>query len=64
MTPADFVESARIDAARRLLEESWLHLKRLADTVGYASVDAFRRAFLRQMGVGPYEYRKRFSNNS
>ena len=61
MTPAQFVETARIDAGRRLLEDSDMHLKRLADELGYASVDAFRRAFVRQVGVGPHEYRKRFS---
>jgi len=61
VTPAEFVESARIDAARRLLEESAVPLKRLADVLGYANADAFRRAFLRRMGVGPNDYRRRFA---
>lgn len=60
-TPAEFVENARIDAARRLAEESDLPLKRLADEVGYANVDAFRRAFGRRLGVSPGEYRRRFA---
>ncbi|MNJ31437.1 GlxA family transcriptional regulator [Pseudomonas alkylphenolica] len=59
-TPAQFVEMARIDAARRLIEESEVSLKRLADTVGYANTDGFRRAFMRRLGVGPSDYRKRF----
>ena len=59
-TPAEFVELARIDAARRLAEESDLPLKRLADEVGYANVDGFRRAFLRRLGVTPSDYRARF----
>lgn len=63
MTPAEFVESARIDAARRLLEDSSAPQKRLADEVGYASVDGFRRSFLRRVGVGPSEYRKRFAQD-
>jgi len=63
MTPAEFVESARIDAARRLLEESAWPLKRLADALGYANADAFRRAFLRRMGVGPNDYRRRFAQD-
>ncbi|WP_330114244.1 GlxA family transcriptional regulator [Pseudomonas sp. JS3066] len=59
-TPAEFVELARIDAARRLAEESDAPLKRLADEVGYANVDGFRRAFQRRLGVTPSDYRARF----
>lgn len=60
-TPAEFVENARIDAARRLAEESELPAKRLAEAVGYANVDGFRRAFTRRLGVGLVEYRRRFA---
>jgi transcriptional regulator GlxA family with amidase domain len=60
-TPADFVEKARIDAARRLAEESDLPAKRLADAVGYANVDGFRRAFSRRLGVSLLDYRSRFA---
>jgi len=60
-TPAEFVEMARVDAARRLLEERELPLKRLADAVGYANADGLRRAFVRCVGVAPSDYRKRFT---
>jgi len=60
-TPAEFVEQARIDAARRLAEDSDLPAKRLADAVGYANVDGFRRAFGRRLGVSLVEYRRRFA---
>lgn len=60
-TPAEFVENARIDAARRLAEESDQPAKRLADAVGYANVDGFRRAFTRRLGVSLVEYRRRFA---
>jgi len=60
-TPAEFVENARIDAARRLAEESDLPAKRLAYAVGYANVDGFRRAFGRRLGVSLVEYRRRFA---
>jgi transcriptional regulator GlxA family with amidase domain len=59
-TPAEFVEAARIDAARRLLEETDDALKRVAEAVGYANVDGFRRAFQRCVGIPPAEYRRRF----
>lgn len=57
-TPAEFVERARIDGARQLIEGAEVSLKRLADQVGYANVDGFRRAFVRRLGVSPNEYRK------
>lgn len=60
-TPAAFVDHARIDAARRLAEESDLPAKRLADAVGYANADGFRRAFARRLGVSLAEYRRRFA---
>src|SRR6185369_11131044 len=61
MTPAEFVEKSRIDAARRRMEESDVPLKRVADEVGYANVDGFRRAFQRRLGISPVEYRRRFA---
>ena len=61
-TPAEFVETARIDAARRLAEASDLPPKRLADAVGYANVDGFRRAFARRLGISLVEYRRRFAS--
>jgi transcriptional regulator GlxA family with amidase domain len=59
-TPADFVEMARVDAARRLLEESETPLQRVASRCGFASPDTMRRTFLRRIGTGPSDYRERF----
>src|SRR5260370_18117816 len=42
-TPADFVEMARVDAARRLLEESETPLQRLASRCGFTSPDTLPR---------------------
>ena len=60
LTPADFVELARIDEARRLLEETKSSLQRVARDSGFSSTQAMRRAFGRQMAVTPSEYRDRF----
>jgi transcriptional regulator GlxA family with amidase domain len=59
-TPADFVEMARVDAARRLLEESDTPLQRVASRCGFASPDTMRRSFMRRIGTGPSNYRERF----
>lgn len=60
ITPAEFVEMARVDAARRLLEESETPLQRVASRCGFASPDTMRRAFLRRINTGPSDYRDRF----
>jgi transcriptional regulator GlxA family with amidase domain len=60
MTPAEFVHRARLDAARRLLEDSSASLKSIARDTGFASVERMRRAFLKSIGVGPADYRGRF----
>ncbi|QQX85104.1 GlxA family transcriptional regulator [Cupriavidus necator] len=60
VTPADFVEAARIDAARRLLEGSRHPLKRVAALAGFSDPNNLRRAFLRRVGVAPSDYRRRF----
>ncbi len=63
-TPADFVEAARLDAARRLLEDSAMPLQRIADHCGFADVHSMRRVFRRTLGVGPADYRGTFETSS
>jgi transcriptional regulator GlxA family with amidase domain len=57
-TPAEFVERARLDEARRRLAAAVRPLSQVADSVGFASTDAFRRAFTRRFGVTPGAYRR------
>ena len=61
-TPARFVERARLEAARRRLEESPPHVgvEEIAAQAGFASAEILRRAFLRSFGVAPTAYRTRF----
>ncbi|AZN35727.1 GlxA family transcriptional regulator [Iodobacter ciconiae] len=61
LTPGEYIENARIEKLRNLLETTTLALKRLADRTGYDSVDSLRRAFIRRLGLSPGDYRKRFS---
>jgi transcriptional regulator GlxA family with amidase domain len=60
MTPGDYVEAARFDAARRMLEESDTPLKKVARLCGFADQSGLRRAFMRRINVTPIEYRQRF----
>lgn len=58
-TPAQFVEEARLDAARRLLEQTTSSIDEVARAVGFGPPETLRRAFVRNLGVSPGEYRKR-----
>jgi transcriptional regulator GlxA family with amidase domain len=60
MTPGDYVEAARVEAARRMLEESDAPLKKVASMCGFADQSGLRRAFMRRIHVTPVEYRQRF----
>ena len=58
MTPARWVELARISAARTILEEGRAAPKQVAGLCGFANVDTLRRAFSRHLGMSPSEYRR------
>jgi len=66
VTPAAFVESARLaEANRRLLQPSRrLTLEAIARSVGFSSAEVFRRAFEREYGVSPSAYRARFADGN
>uniref|UniRef100_UPI0024566D75 GlxA family transcriptional regulator n=1 Tax=Nocardia wallacei TaxID=480035 RepID=UPI0024566D75 len=58
-TPAAFVESARLEAARAMLE-SGESVTAAAHRCGLGSDESLRRAFLRHLGITPSAYRARF----
>jgi transcriptional regulator GlxA family with amidase domain len=60
LTPAKFVERARLDAARRSLEDRRLALEEVASRCGFGSAERMRRTFHRHLRVLPLDYRKRF----
>ena len=60
-TPARAIERLRVEAARRLLSESRLPVKRIAQRCGFGSEETMRRSFLRLLAVTPQDYRARFS---
>lgn len=60
MTPHEFVERARVDAARRLLEASDQPLKTIAYDCGFGTADRMRTVFGHRLGVTPAQYRASF----
>jgi transcriptional regulator GlxA family with amidase domain len=61
VTPAAWIETVRVAAARRLLEAGGEPPKQVAARCGFSDPDTLRRAFARHVGVTPAEYRKRFA---
>ena len=60
LTPGRAIEQLRVEAARRLLSETRLPVKRIAQRCGFGSEETLRRSFLRQLAVTPQAYRARF----
>jgi len=60
LSPGKFVERARFDAARSLLESSEESIEQIAGRCGHGSGEVLRRPFVRRAGVTPKDYRNRF----
>ena len=60
-SPARTVESIRVDAARRALEETDDRIEDIARRCGFHSEEHLRAAFARHVGIAPRAYRDRFA---
>ena len=60
ITPHEFIERARVDAARMMLEGSDRPLKAVAFDCGFGSADRMRIVFSTRLGVTPVQYRASF----
>ncbi|MGV9268886.1 GlxA family transcriptional regulator [Kitasatospora sp. NPDC003701] len=63
-SPAAYVEAARVEAARRLLETTDQPLEQIAAATGVGSVETLHRAFRKQINTTPASYRRRFRTTS
>lgn len=59
-TPGHYLVLLRVEAARRLLEQTDKSLMQVATASGFRSADVMRRAFLRALGTTPLRYRRPF----
>lgn len=55
--PARYIQGWRLDLAARALRETQAPVARVAEDVGYASEEAFSRAFKRRFGQAPAHWR-------
>ncbi|MFC0387443.1 GlxA family transcriptional regulator [Muricoccus vinaceus] len=60
LTPARFLERMRVEAARRRLEAGRGGLAAVVESCGFGTEETMRRAFIRQLGASPGDYRDRF----
>ncbi len=60
VSPAAFVEIARVNRAKALLETSDWPLARVAERAGFGSLDGLHRAFQKRCGATPGDFRDRF----
>jgi transcriptional regulator GlxA family with amidase domain len=58
-TPAKLVQQLRVERACHMLESSSVSIKSIAAQTGFIDDERMRRAFLRQVGSTPAEYRAR-----
>jgi transcriptional regulator GlxA family with amidase domain len=61
VAPGRYVEKVRVEAARRLLETERAGVHAVAGRCGFGTAETMRRAFVRQLGVSPDQYRQRFA---
>ncbi|WP_419811826.1 GlxA family transcriptional regulator [Bacterioplanoides sp.] len=61
MPPNTYVQSLRIEAAQKLLEETERTVDVVMNDVGYEDASSFRRLFRKKTGLTPTEYRQRFA---
>ncbi|ASP39235.1 AraC family transcriptional regulator [Bacterioplanes sanyensis] len=61
MPPNAYVQSIRIEAAQKLLEETGRTVDVVMTDVGYEDASSFRRLFRKKTGLTPTEYRRRFA---
>lgn len=59
MTPLSWLQRARVEKAKQLLEKTHLGLAQIVGAVGYQDVPSFSRLFVREVQETPAQYRRR-----
>jgi len=60
ITPSRYLLQLRVEAARRLLEQTDKSPAQISAACGFSSADLLRRAFRRLLGTTPHKYRSHF----
>lgn len=60
LSPLQYVHTLRIEEAKQMLESNDAPVEQIAGEVGYEDAGFFSRLFLRNVGLTPSRYRRRF----
>lgn len=61
VTPIEYLQLTRIEAAKKLLEQTGQQMMEVIFNSGYNDPKAFRKVFRKTVGMTPSEYREKFS---
>ncbi|WP_142688028.1 GlxA family transcriptional regulator [Chitinophaga polysaccharea] len=61
VTPIEYLQFTRIEAAKKLLEETGQQMAEVIYNSGYNDPKAFRKVFRKTVGMTPSEYREKFN---
>jgi transcriptional regulator GlxA family with amidase domain len=61
-TPLAYLQSLRIEAAKKILESSRMPIELVTQNVGYEDSSSFMKLFKRKTGISPQHYRNAFSH--
>ena len=59
-TPLEYLQRVRIEAAKKLLENSSDSIEQIAAKCGYDDIGFFRKIFKRHVALNPKEYQKKY----
>ena len=59
-TPNEYLQTLRIEKAKKILENSDEHVSQISWQVGYEDTSSFSRSFKKQTGLSPKRYRETF----
>jgi transcriptional regulator GlxA family with amidase domain len=63
ITPIEYLQQTRIEAAKKLLEQTSQQMTEVIFNTGYNDPKAFRKIFRKAVGMTPSEYRDKFQVN-
>jgi transcriptional regulator GlxA family with amidase domain len=63
-TPLLYQQRIRVEAAKRMLEVANRSFDEITCQVGYGDSSSFRKVFMKQTGLRPTEYRRKFQRRS
>lgn len=60
MRPIEYIQTVRVEQAKRMLESGYKHIQTLALEVGYEDAASFAKLFKKTTGLTPAQYKSKF----